>query len=74
MIDLQQLSTEIRTINQANGWVLVQESDWEHPYKIPAVLSLIHSEVSEALEGFRKNDKTNFSEELADIINTLISI
>lgn len=37
-------------------------------YKIPAVLALITSEVSEALEGFRKGDRANFEEEIADVM------
>lgn len=37
-------------------------------YKIPAVLALIGSEVSEALEAFRNRDKANFEEELADVV------
>lgn len=36
------------------------------------MLNLIHSEVSEATEGWRSNDKENFGEELADnLIRTL---
>jgi len=35
---------------------------------IPTMLCLIHSEVSEALEGYRNNDTANFAEELADIV------
>jgi NTP pyrophosphatase (non-canonical NTP hydrolase) len=37
-------------------------------YKIPAVLALITSEVSEALEAFRKRDRANFEEEIADVL------
>jgi NTP pyrophosphatase (non-canonical NTP hydrolase) len=33
---------------------------------VPEKLCLIHSEVSEALEAFRKGDNVNFAEELAD--------
>jgi NTP pyrophosphatase (non-canonical NTP hydrolase) len=33
---------------------------------IPTKLALIHSEVSEALEAYRKGDMENFGEELAD--------
>lgn len=35
---------------------------------IATKLCLIHSEVSEALESYRKNDSENFKEEFADII------
>lgn len=40
--------------------------------KIPAVLALIHSEVSEALEGFVASDKDNFAEEMADVVIRVI--
>jgi NTP pyrophosphatase (non-canonical NTP hydrolase) len=35
---------------------------------VPAILALIHSEVSEALEAFRKDDQGNFCEEMADVL------
>jgi len=35
---------------------------------IPELLCLIHSEVSEALEAYRKDDRKNFKEEMADIV------
>ena len=48
-----------------HGW-------WETERPIPEVLCLIHSEVSEALEAYRKDDKENFAEELADIAIRLL--
>ena len=65
---LATLAEEIRTINKANGWNVSQPGDWEQPYKVPAIIALIHSEASEALEAFRANDRANFGEELADIL------
>lgn len=66
---LNSLAKEIVEINKSNGWNVAKPADWDdNVYKIPAILALIHSEVSEALEGFRKNDFENFKEELADII------
>ena len=65
---LCKLGKEIREINKANGWKVTQKIDWGKVYKVPAILALIHSEVSEALEAFRKRDKENFAEELADIV------
>lgn len=66
--NLQTLAEEIRGINRNNGWNVTVADDWKQEYKIPAVLALISSEVSEALESFRENDDVHFLEELADIL------
>lgn len=71
---LEVLARQIREINKANGWNVTQSGDWEQTYKIPAFLALIHSEVSEALEAFRKNDLANFGEELADILIRVLDL
>lgn len=65
---LNTLAHEVNAINRANGWAVLVPDEWSDTYKIPGVLALIHSEVSEALEGFRKNDRENFAEELADVL------
>jgi NTP pyrophosphatase (non-canonical NTP hydrolase) len=71
---LKELGTTINEINTANGWNVTKPENWEDPYKIPGVLALIHSEVSEALEGFRHNDRPNFEEELADVIIRVLDL
>lgn len=68
---LNELGREIVDINRANGWDICTPGDWNDDTKIPCKLALIHSETSEALEAFRKDDRDNFIEELAD---TLIRI
>lgn len=68
MKPLQYFSDQIRAINAANGWNLMQAADWVDPYKFPAILALIHSEASEALEAFRKDDVDHALEELADVV------
>ena len=65
---LNMLAREIREVNEQNGWNVLRPEQWVDTYKIPAILALIHSEVSEALEAFRADDKENFAEELSDII------
>lgn len=67
-MNLNKLATEIIEINTANGWNCTKPEQWEDTYKVPAILALIHTEVSEAVEAFRHNDKENFIEELADVI------
>lgn len=65
---LNALAAEIVEINRANGWNVTQVGDWEKEYKVPALIALIHSEASEALEAFRTNDPANFREEMADVL------
>lgn len=65
---LNELAKEIRLINDANGWNVTQASDWDKEYKVLALLALVHSEVSEAVEAVRKNDIDNFHEEMADVL------
>lgn len=68
MQDLNELANEIREINRANGWNVTKPEDWGLAYKVPAIMALIHSEVSEALEAFRADNREHFGEELADIV------
>jgi NTP pyrophosphatase (non-canonical NTP hydrolase) len=65
---MNELAREINAINRDNGWNVLTPDAWEDPHHIPVVLALIHSEVSEALEGFRVGDRTNVAEELADVV------
>ena len=65
---LNNLGNEIIEINRCNGWNVAKPQDWSDDYKIPALLALVTSEVSEALEAFRKRDARNFDEELADVL------
>lgn len=56
---------EVHDLAIEKGW-------WEEDRKIPELLCLIHSEISEALEGYRKDipkdKKGNVGEELADAV------
>lgn len=71
---LNQLGKEIIEINTANGWNCTKPEQWNDPYKIPALLALVTSETSEALEAFRKDDKDNFAEECADQIIRILDL
>lgn len=65
---LSELARVINEINRANGWEVLTPADWDDPRRIPTVVALIHSEVSEVLEGFRVGDRANVAEELADVL------
>ena len=66
---LNELAEEILAINEANGWRTTIGDDWRNSdYIIPTCTALIASEVSEMLEAFRKDDFTNYCEEMADVI------
>lgn len=67
-LGLDDLAFAVRAINEQNGWSPVTIDEWSDKHKIPAILALIHSEVSEAIEAFRKDDGENFIEELADVL------
>ena len=71
---LYDIGKTIQLINIANGWKVLNLKDWNDPYRIPTSLALLTSEVSEALEGFRNNDFTNFKEECADIFIRLLDL
>lgn len=71
---LNELAKEVREVNEANGWNVLSPQEWRDPNKVPALLALVHSEVSEALESFRINDLENFHEELADIVIRVLDI
>lgn len=66
-MNINKLMKEIREINDKNGWTMIKEA-WKHRVIVPTKLCLIHSEISEALEGFRNEDFENFKEEMADIL------
>ena len=59
------VATEVHAINQRNGWFDVSRD-------FSADIALLHSEVSEAFEAWRKDDIHHLGEELADIFIRLI--
>lgn len=68
-INCKELGNTILEINTKNGWNVLKPNEWQlYPLKIQTILMLINSEISEALEGFRKDDQSNFVEELADVV------
>ena len=77
---LSSLAKSIREINGANGWSLVERSDWRDAHMIPAKIALIHSELSEALEEFREptedieGDNVAIGRFLGELADALIRI
>jgi len=71
---LNALAAEINEINVGNGWKVATPLSWHDERHIPTLLCLIHSEVSEALEGFRHGDRKNVAEELADTIIRVLDL
>ncbi len=71
---LNELGKEIAEINIANGWDAITLADWEDKHKVPAIIALIHSEASEALEDFREANLDHFGEECADIIIRVLDL
>ena len=59
------LINEVYEINSANGWFDKERSFGDE-------IALLHSEVSEALEGYRTGDMDNVVEEFADVLIRLV--
>ena len=76
---LASLAAKIGRINRSNGWRTMDgyspEEVWSvNPYYVPAILALVHSEISEALEDFRHDRREHFGEEVADTIIRLLDL
>ena len=65
---------EIKEMAEAVHQTAVEHGWWEERRKIPELLCLVHSEVSEALEAYRMSDEVKFAEELADIVIRVFDI
>lgn len=64
---LYAMAADIRELNTAKGWRDNETTFAEY-------IALAHSELSEALEGWRDNDMANVAEELADTLIRLIDM
>lgn len=62
---LKSMIKEVADINKANGWFDTDRSFGDD-------IALLHSEVSEAFEGYRNNNWSNVEEEMADIFIRLL--
>jgi len=59
-MEIKEWQIKVHELAKEKGW-------WNEKRNIPELLCLMHSEISEALEAYRKNDNDNFMEELADL-------
>ena len=71
---LAKLAEEVVKVNQANGWTGLTPESWKDDHAILAYLFLIDSELAEAGEAFRVNDRVHFIEEIADVQIRLLDL
>jgi len=64
---LNEWAKEVHRLAKDKGW-------WNGERPIPEVLCLIHSEVSEALEAYRRSDLEALSVELVDAIIRILDL
>lgn len=74
MKSLNRLGEEQRKIVVQKGHKVLHRQDWEDDFLVPAYLALIHTEVSEATEEFRKNNIEEFKKEMVDIILRTLNV
>ena len=68
-MDFKDIQLDMHTIACNHGWHDDEPVDvWSNRNRVPALIALCHSELSEALEGFRHGELDNFREELADTV------
>ncbi len=67
MLSIKEWQKEIHQCAKDHGW-------WETERNFPEMLCLIHSEISEALEGYIKGDDENIKEELADAVIRILDL
>lgn len=73
-MNLNQLALDVRDVNVLNGWTIYNSADWAESLKLASGIALAHTELAEATEAIRNNDKQNFLEELADTLIRVLDL
>ena len=60
-MEIREAQTKCHEIAKSKGW-------WDKPRNDGELIALMHSELSEALEGLREGDMENVAEEMADVV------
>ncbi|HQU89859.1 MAG TPA: MazG nucleotide pyrophosphohydrolase domain-containing protein [Denitromonas sp.] len=71
---LDAVGKDIHANKLAKGWKVTTAEDWKDPNEILSALMLITTEVAEAAEEVRNDDRENFAEELADVMILTIGL
>lgn len=68
------LRSDLRSLSKLCHKIARQKGFWDDKRNIGEMLMLIVTEISEAMEAYRKQDKENFNEEIADTFIRLFDL
>lgn len=74
MVTLKELAAKAFEINRLHNRQTVNPEDWEQPFVLPAMAAYVHSEISEAFDGFVDDNRTAFIGGLTDAIICCLSL
>lgn len=74
LLTLNALSRVLVGKEKAGGWESLTPDSWHNNHEIPVKLLLVITELAEAIEGMRVDDKANFDEEIVDALIRLLSV
>lgn len=74
---MSEIDTKGKTLNEWSEYchrIAKEKGFWDQERNIGEALMLVVTELAEAMEGYRHNDKDNFREELADTFIRLLDL